>query len=78
MCRGFLQQCGGLSLWYDCIHESEDKPFSNTIVEKKNYHYETYQLHDGKESKNIKLMTSQMTMHTYNIHLNDHIVYVVL
>ena len=42
--------CGGLSLWSDCIHESEDQPFKNTIVEKQNYQYETYQLHDRKKA----------------------------
>ena len=53
-------KCGGLSLWYDCIHESEDQEFGNAIVEKQNYQYETYHLHDGKESKKIKLVTSQV------------------
>ena len=82
----YLKQCvegscnkyGGLSLWSDCIHESEDQPFGNTIFEKQNYQYETYQLHDGKESRKIKLVTSQVTMYTNNTHLNDYIVYVVL
>ena len=56
----YLKQCvegscnnyGGLSLWSDCIHESEDQAFENAIVEKQNYQYETYQLHDGKERRN--------------------------
>ena len=64
----YLKQCvdaswnnyGGLSLWSDCIHESEDQAFRNAIVEKKNYQYETYQLDNGKESRNIKLVTSQV------------------
>ena len=50
--------CGGLSLWSDYIHESEDQAFENAIVEKQNYHYETYQLNDGKESRKIKLVNS--------------------
>ena len=64
----YLKQCvdgscnnfGGLSLWFDCIHESEDQAFGNAIVEKQNYQYETYQLNDGKESRKIKLVTSQV------------------
>ena len=43
-----------------CIHESEDQAFDNAIVEKQNYQYETYQLHDGKESRKINLVTSQV------------------
>ena len=39
--------CGGLSLSSDCIHESDDQAFKNAIVEKRNYQYETYQLNDG-------------------------------
>ena len=62
----YLKQClegsckiyGGLSLWSDCIHESEDQALGNEIAKKQNYQYETYHLHDGKESKNIKLVTS--------------------
>ena len=61
--------CGGISLWSDCIHESEDQAFGNAIFEKQNYQYETYQLHDGKESRNIKLVTSEVTMYTNIIHL---------
>ena len=76
--EGSCNKCGGLSLWSECIHESEDRPFENTNVEKQNYQYETYQLHDGKEIRNIKLVTSQVTMYTNNIHLNDYIVYVFL
>ena len=44
----------------ECTHESEDQAFGNAIVEKQNYQYETYQLHDGKESRKIKLVTSQV------------------
>ena len=62
----YLKQCaegscnnfGGLSLWSDYIHESEDQAFMNAIVKKQNYQYDTYQLHDGKESREIKLVTS--------------------
>ena len=57
---GSCNNCGGLSLWSDCIHESEDQAFRNAIVEKQNYQYETYQLNDGKESRKIKLVTSQV------------------
>jgi len=57
---GSCNNCGGLSLWSDCIHESEDQAFGNAIVEKQNYQYETYQLNDGKESRKIKLVTSQV------------------
>ena len=59
--EGSCNICGGLSVWSDCIHESEDQAFGNAYVEKKNYQYETYQLHGGKESRNIKLVTSQVT-----------------
>ena len=76
--EGSCNKCGGISLWSDCIHENEDQSFRNKIVEKQNYQYETYQLHDGKESKKIKLVTSQVTMYMNNTHLNDYIVYVVL
>ena len=65
---GTCNNCGGLSLWIDCIHESEDHAFGHTIVEKQNFQYETYQLHNEKESKKIKLVTSQVTMYTNNIH----------
>ena len=41
MCRWFFNDCGGPSLWSDCIHESEDQAFGNAIVEKQNYQYET-------------------------------------
>ena len=58
--EGSCNNCGGLSLWSDCIHESEDQAFGNAIVEKQNYQYETYQLHDGKESRKITLVTSQV------------------
>ena len=30
--EGSCNKCGGLSLWSDCIHESEDQTFGNTIV----------------------------------------------
>ena len=43
--EGSCNKCGGISFF---IHESEDQPFGNTIIEKQNYQYETYQLHDGK------------------------------
>ena len=76
--EGSCNKCGGISLWSECIHGSEDQPFGNTIVEKQNYQYETYQLHDGKESEKIKLVTTQVTMYMIDINLNDYIVYVVL
>ena len=60
--EGSFNNCGGISLWYDCIHESEYQAFQNAIVEKHNYWYETYQVHDGKESRKIKLVTSHVTM----------------
>ena len=56
--EGSCNNCGGLSLWSNCIHESEDQAFGNAIVDKKNYQCETYQLHDGKEINKIKLVTS--------------------
>ena len=59
--EGSCKNCGGISLWFDCIDESEDQAFGNAIVKKRNYQYETYQLHDGKESRKIKLVTSQVT-----------------
>ena len=59
--EGSCNICGGLSLWSNYIHESEYQAFENAIVEKQNYQYETYQLHNGKESRKIKLVTSQVT-----------------
>ena len=58
--EGSCNNCGGLSLWSNCIHESEYQAFGNAIVKKKNYQYETYQVHDGIENKKIKLVTSQV------------------
>ena len=69
--EGSCNNCSGLSLWFDCIHESEDQAFGNAIVKKQDYQYKTYQLHDGKESRNIKLVTSQVTMYMNNIHLTE-------
>ena len=57
---GSCKNCGGISLWSDCIHESEDQAFRNAIVEKQNYQSERYKLHDGKERRKIKLVTSQV------------------
>ena len=46
---GTCNICGGQSLWSQCIHENEAHPFTNTIVENKNFRWEIYQLHDGNE-----------------------------
>ena len=35
--EGSCNNCGGISLWSDCIHESEDQAFRNAIVQKQNY-----------------------------------------
>ena len=69
--EGSCNNCGGLSLWYDCIHESDDQAFRNAIFENQNFQYKTYQLHDGKESRKIKLVTSQVKIYMNNIHLTE-------
>ena len=51
--ESFCKNYGGLSLWSDCIHESEDQAFEKANVKKQNYQYMTYHLHDGKESKKL-------------------------
>ena len=65
---GTCNICGGQSLWSQCIHENEDHPFENTLVEKQNFTWDIYQLHDGKQSRKIKLLTSQVTMSSSKFH----------
>ena len=65
---GTCNICGGKSLWSECIHDNEDNPFGNTIVDKKNFKWDIYQLHDGKQSRKIKLLTSHVTMSASNFH----------
>ena len=71
----YAKQCldGGQTLWSQCIHENEDHPFANIIDEKKTFTWEIYQLHDGKQSRKIKLLNSQVTMSSSQ--LNQHVLF---
>lgn len=65
---GTCNICGGLSLWSECIHDNEYHPLGKRIVDRHNFAYEIYQLQDGKESRKIKLVTSQVTISPSNFH----------
>jgi len=65
---GTCNICGGQSLWSQCIHDNEYHPFVNTIVEKQNFTWEIYHLHDGKHSRKVKLLTSQVAMSSSKFH----------
>lgn len=62
---GTFSDCGGMSLLSQCIHESGDREFGNMMIDMKSFKYITYAVGPEKESKKIKLVTSQVSNYLY-------------
>ena len=60
---GTCSNCAGMELLSQCMHESGDNEFGNTVTNMKNFKYIIYEIVRGKESKKIQLVTSRVCIY---------------